>query len=72
MELQNLSRKAKLKMIREITSGEIHVINGQIIESGATVIKKGEELFLNDKPVTLEKLNSAAKAVVILPENGRE
>lgn len=71
MDLGKLSKKEKIELIRKITSGEINVVNGQIIDSGVIVIKRENELFLNDKPVTLERLNEVTEAIYILPDNGR-
>jgi hypothetical protein len=71
MNLETLNRKEKIALIKRIQSGEVHIINGEIVEGGVVLIQKGMQFYFNRKLVDYSKIELAAEAVVILPENGR-
>lgn len=66
--LKDLSRKEKLELIKQIQAGEIHVINGEIIEGGVVLIQNADNYYLNGKPVDFEELAKKVETVIILPE----
>ena len=63
----NLNRKEKIDLIRRIQAGEIHVINGEIIEGGVVLIQKDDQYFLNVKTVDFDEVTKKVETVIVLP-----
>lgn len=64
---KNLDKKEKIELIKRIQAGEIHIINGEIIESGIVLIQHCDQYFFNGKPVDYDEVTKKIEAVIILP-----
>lgn len=71
MNLERMTRKEKIDLIKRIQAGEVNIIAGQIIESGVVLVKSGEDLFLNGEKLSIEDLEQFTEAIFILPDNER-
>lgn len=67
MIIKNLSKKEKIELIKNLASGKIHAVNGEIIDSGVVLIKKGDEYYLNGNLVDFDELKKKVETVIILP-----
>lgn len=65
--IKNLTRKEKIDLIKRILVGEIHIINGEIIEKGVVLIQKDDQYFLNGKPIDFDEVTKYVETVIILP-----
>ncbi len=72
MDLNSLSRKEKIDLIKRIQSGEVNVINGEIVENSAILIKRNDKWLLNGVEVDYEEVASKVEFVLWIPDNGRE
>ena len=76
MNLENLSRKEKIELIKRIRDGEVALIGGEIIDTGAVIIIKEGKHYLagavESTPVDLSEFEKLPECtLVILPDNGR-
>lgn len=71
INLERMTRKEKIELIKRIQAGEVNIIAGQIIESGVVLVKSGEDLFLNGEKLSIEDLEQFTEAIFILPDNER-
>ncbi|HPE74679.1 MAG TPA: hypothetical protein PLC80_01245 [Draconibacterium sp.] len=67
MLTNNLSKREKIELIKNLASGKINVINGKIIDSGVVLIRKGDEYYLNDQVVDFDEVERKVDAFIILP-----
>lgn len=63
-----MNRKEKIELLKKLKAGELNVIAGQIIGSGAVITQSGDEYFINGQPVSLEEIEKVVDTLVILPE----
>ncbi|MDD4144647.1 MAG: hypothetical protein PHN68_08425 [Prolixibacteraceae bacterium] len=66
-----MNRKEKIALIKRIQAGEIHIVNGEIVDGGVVLIQKGMQFYFNRKLVDYSKIERSAEGIVILPENDR-
>lgn len=43
------------------------IVNGEITSGGVVLIQKGDEYFLNNKLVQIDRIREAAETLIILP-----
>ena len=71
MNIEGMTRKEKIELLKKLQSGELSIISGEIVGSGVVITHSGDEYFINGKPVGLEAIEAIAETVVILPERGK-
>lgn len=73
MELSQLSKAEKIKLIERIQAGDVPlIINGQIIGNGVVLIEKEGDFYLDGSKINMEEFNEKFKGTaIILPDNGR-
>jgi len=73
MELSQLSKSEKIKLIERIQAGDVPlIINGQIIGNGVILIEKGGDFYLDGSKINMEEFKEKFKGTaIILPDNGR-
>ncbi len=73
MNIEDYSRKQKIELIKKIQEGALHIINGEIIGGPGVVLEqRGDEYFLNDKPVDIDKIEQVVETLIILPAKNKE
>lgn len=84
MKVSDLSREQKINLIKRLASGEVSVINGEIIEFSPIIIYKGkgphmaEKYWIDSKEFTPEefgdfiKLYPKDQTIIFLPAKGIE
>ena len=78
MELEKLSREEKVGLLKDLSSGKLSIIGGEIVDKGVVLIEKDGLCHVNKfeegKPgISLEEFKEQFKGdtMVILPYNGR-
>ena len=72
MKVAELTREQKIDLIKRLIAGEVHVINGEVIELSSVIIYKGngremaEMYWVDGKEFTSEEFD---KIIKLYPKN---
>jgi len=65
MKVADLTRDEKIDLINRLVAGEVHVINGEVIELSPIIIYKGREVaekyWIDGKELTPEEFDNVIK-----------
>jgi bisphosphoglycerate-independent phosphoglycerate mutase (AlkP superfamily) len=67
MKIADLSREEKINLIKRLAAGEVHAVNGEVVELSPIIIYKGngrevaEKYWIDGKEFTPEELNDFIK-----------
>lgn len=75
MKVADLTREQKIDLIKRLASGEVYVINGNIVEPSPVIIAKGDKFFMGDQEFSgiddIHKLFPIGQGFIILPEKNK-